>query len=89
MRNVYSGRHTAQHSAHGGGHGLCGRVVMSASSNDRFAPILRDLKGLARSARWSCWRWGDAELASELDVQCLFDDPATAAEGLARRFVLG
>ena len=63
-------------------------VVMSAVSNDRFAPIARELTGLARRRPLVLAGGGATpELATELDVQCLTDDPATAAEGLARQFV--
>ncbi|MBD0282494.1 MAG: cobalamin B12-binding domain-containing protein [Thermoleophilaceae bacterium] len=64
-------------------------VVMSAVSADRFAPIARELRALAR--RCSLLLAGPGatpEVAAELDVQCLSDDPATAAEALSRRFVI-
>ena len=64
-------------------------VIMSAVSSDRFAPIAKALRGLAR--RRPLVLAGAAatpELAAELDLQCLRDDPATAAEALSRRFVI-
>jgi DNA-binding transcriptional MerR regulator len=64
-------------------------VVMSAVSADRFAPIARELRALAR--RYPLILAGSGatpEVAAELDVHCLHDDPATAAEALSRRFVI-
>jgi MerR family transcriptional regulator, light-induced transcriptional regulator len=64
-------------------------VVMSAVSADRFAPIARDLRALAhRRPLVLAGSGATPELAAELDVQCLHEDPATAAEALSRRFVL-
>lgn len=63
-------------------------VVMSAVSSDRFGPIAKDLKGLARRRPLVLAGAGATpELATELDVACLHDDPASAAEGLSRQFV--
>jgi hypothetical protein len=51
--------------------------------------IAKDLRGLARRCPLVlAGRGATPELATELDVQCLHDDPATAAETLSRRFVL-
>jgi hypothetical protein len=59
-------------------------------SNDRFAPIARDLERLSHRRPLVLAGGGATpELAAELDLQCLYDDPATAAEALSRRFVLG
>jgi MerR family transcriptional regulator, light-induced transcriptional regulator len=64
-------------------------VIMSAVSADRFAPIARDLRALARRRPLVLAGSGATpELAAQLDVQCLQDDPTTAAETLSRRFVL-
>ena len=61
---------------------------MSAVSSDRFASIARDLEGLARRRPLVLAGAGATpELASELDVACLNDDPASAAETLSRQFV--
>jgi DNA-binding transcriptional MerR regulator len=64
-------------------------VVMSAVSADRFAPIARELRALARRCQLVLAGSGaTAELAEELGVECLHDDPSTAAEALSRRFVI-
>ena len=63
-------------------------VVLSASSSDRFEPIARDLLGLARRCPLVLAGGGATpELAAELELTCLHDDPVTAAEALSRRFV--
>jgi DNA-binding transcriptional MerR regulator len=65
-------------------------VVLSAASVDRFAAIERDLKGLARRHPLVLAGPGATpELAAELDLRCLHDDPASSAETLSRRFVIG
>lgn len=65
-------------------------IVLSAVSNDRFAPIANELRALARARPLLLAGAGaTAELAAELDIQCVTDDPPTAAEALARRFVTG
>jgi DNA-binding transcriptional MerR regulator len=64
-------------------------VLLAAAASDRFVPIAKDLRGLARRRPLVlAGRGATPELATELDVQCLHDDPATAAEALSRRFVL-
>jgi MerR family transcriptional regulator, light-induced transcriptional regulator len=64
-------------------------VVMSAVSADRFAPIARDLMAMAHRRPLVLAGGGaTSDLAAELDVECLQDDPATAAETLSRRFVI-
>jgi len=90
-RNVYLGADTPPSTIHMAADTVSADVVvMAAVSNDRFAPIERDLQGLSRRRPLVLAGGGATpELAAELDVQCLVDDPATAAEGLARRFVLG
>jgi MerR family transcriptional regulator, light-induced transcriptional regulator len=90
-RNVYLGADTPPSTVHMAADTVSADVVvMSAASNDRFAPIVRDLRGLARKRPLVLAGGGATpELAAELDGQCLVDDPASAAEGLARRFVLG
>jgi methanogenic corrinoid protein MtbC1 len=89
-RNVYLGADTPPSTVHMAADTISADVVvMSAVSNDRFAPIARDLKGLSRKRQLVlAGRGATPELAAELDVECLFDDPATAAEGLSRRFAL-
>jgi DNA-binding transcriptional MerR regulator len=90
-RNIYLGADTPPSTIHMAADTVSADVVvMAAVSNDRFAPIERDLRGLSRKRPLVLAGGGaTAELAAELDVQCLVDDPATAAEGLARRFLLG
>ena len=90
-RNVYLGADTPPSTVHMAADTVSADVVvMSAVSHDRFAPIERDLKGVARKRPLVLAGGGATpELVAELDVQCLLDDPATAAEGLSRRFVLG
>jgi DNA-binding transcriptional MerR regulator len=90
-RNVYLGGDTPPSTIHMAADTVAADVVvMSAVSSDRFAPIARDLMGLSRRRPLVLAGGGATpELAAELDVQCLHDDPATAAETLSRRFVLG
>ena len=89
-RNVYLGADTPPSTVHMAADTVSADVVvMSAVSNDRFAPIERDLKGLARKRQLVlAGRGATPELAAELDVECLHDDPVTAAERLSRRLVL-
>jgi DNA-binding transcriptional MerR regulator len=62
-------------------------IVLSAVSSDRFEPIERDLARLARGRPVVlAGRGATAQLAAELGLRCLHDDPATAAEALSRRF---
>jgi DNA-binding transcriptional MerR regulator len=64
-------------------------VVMSAVSVDRFVAIARELRPLAHRHHLVLAGPGaTVELAAELDVECLQDGPATAAEALSRRFVI-
>jgi len=90
-RNVYLGADTPPSSVHMAADTVeADVVVLSAVSTDRFAAIARDLKGLARRRPLVLAGGGASpELASELDVQCVYEDPATAAGALSRRFVLG
>jgi len=90
-RNVYLGADTPPSSVHMAADTVeADVVVLSAVSTDRFAAIARDLKGLARRCPLVLAGGGASpELASELDVQCVYEDPATAAGALSRRFVLG
>ena len=63
-------------------------VVLSSTSIDRFTSITKALKGLAAKRPLVLAGGGaTAELAARLNLQCLHDDPATAAEALSRRFV--
>lgn len=64
-------------------------ALLPAASSDRFVGIAKELRGLARRCPLVlAGRGATPELATELDVPCLHDDPATAAETLSRRFVL-
>jgi methanogenic corrinoid protein MtbC1 len=61
-------------------------IVLSAASEDRYEPIIKDLAALARRRRLLIAGGGATrELAAELGAEYLTDDPATAAEGFARR----
>jgi DNA-binding transcriptional MerR regulator len=88
-RNVYLGADTPPSSVHMAADTIAADVVvLSAVSNERFAPIARDLKGLARRhALVLAGAGATPELAVELDVDCLHDDPVSAAESISRRFV--
>jgi MerR family transcriptional regulator, light-induced transcriptional regulator len=89
-RTVYLGADTPPSSVHMAADTISADVVLlSAASSDRFIAIAKDLRGLARRRPLVlAGRGATAELAAELDVQCLHDDPATAAEALSRRFML-
>jgi MerR family transcriptional regulator, light-induced transcriptional regulator len=89
-RNVYLGADTPPSSVHMAADTIrADVVVLSAVSSDRFAPIARDLLGLGgRHHLVLAGRGATPELAAELDVQCLSDDPVTAAEALSRRLVM-
>jgi DNA-binding transcriptional MerR regulator len=90
-RVVYLGADTPPSSVHIAADTISADVVvLSAASVDRFAVIERDLKALARRHRLVlAGRGATPELAAELDVRCLHDDPVSAAETLSRQFVLG
>jgi DNA-binding transcriptional MerR regulator len=90
-RVVYLGADTPPSSVHIAADTISADVVvLSAASVDRFAAIEGDLKGLARRHPLVlAGRGATPELAAELDVRCLHDDPVSAAEALSRRFVLG
>jgi DNA-binding transcriptional MerR regulator len=89
-RNVYLGADTPPSTVHMAVDTVSADVVvLSAVSSDRFAPIVKDLRGLARRCPLVLAGPGASpDLAAELDVQCLHDDPAAAAEALSRRFVM-
>jgi methanogenic corrinoid protein MtbC1 len=89
-RIVYLGADTPPSSVHMAADTISADVVvLSAASSDRFVAIVKDLRGLARRRSLVlAGRGATPELAAELDVQCLHDDPATAAEVLSRRFLL-
>jgi DNA-binding transcriptional MerR regulator len=89
-RIVYLGADTPPSSVHMAADTISADVILlSAASSDRFVTITKDLRGLARRRPLVlAGRGATPELATELDVQCLHDDPATAAETLSRRFVL-
>ncbi len=89
-RNVYLGADTPPSTVHMAVDTVSADVVvLSAVSSDRVAPIVKDLRGLARRCPLVLAGPGaSAGLAAELDIQCLHDDPAAAAEALSRRFVM-
>jgi DNA-binding transcriptional MerR regulator len=90
-RNVYLGADTPPSTVHMAADTIeADVVVLSAVTNERFAPIALDLRGLARRRPLVLAGPGATpELAAELDLQCLHNDPATAAEALSRQFILG
>jgi MerR family transcriptional regulator, light-induced transcriptional regulator len=87
-RNVYLGADTPPSTLHMAADTIAADVVvLAAVSEDRFAPIARDLRGLARKRPLVLAGVGATpELTAELDVQHLHGDPVTAAESLSRRF---
>jgi DNA-binding transcriptional MerR regulator len=87
-RNVYLGADTPPSAVHMAADTIdADVVVLAAASSARFAPIAKDLKGLARRRDLLLAGSGATpELAAELDVECIFDDPVTAAEAIARRY---
>ena len=89
-RNIYLGAETPPSTVQMAADTVAADVViMSAVSVDRFAPVARDLRALAhRRPLVLAGSGATPELAAELDIQCLQDDPATAAEALSRRFIL-
>jgi MerR family transcriptional regulator, light-induced transcriptional regulator len=89
-RNVYLGADTPPSSVHMAADTIgADVVVLSAVSSERFAPIARDLIGLAtRHNLVLAGRGASPEVAAQLDVQCLSGDPVSAAEALSRRLVL-
>jgi MerR family transcriptional regulator, light-induced transcriptional regulator len=89
-RNVYLGADTPPSTVHMAADTIdADVVVLSAASNERFAPIARDLVALARRRTLVLAGPGATpELAAELDLQVLHEDPVTAAEALSRQFVL-
>lgn len=89
-RIVYLGADTPPSSVHMTADTISADVVLlSAASSDRFVAIAKHLRGLARRRPLVlAGRGASPELATALDVQCLHDDPASAAGTLSRRFVL-
>jgi MerR family transcriptional regulator, light-induced transcriptional regulator len=89
-RNIYLGAETPPSTVHLAADTISADViVMSAVSTDRFARVGKDLRPLTRTCPLVLAGPGATlELAAELDVQCLQDDPATAAGALSRRFVI-
>ena len=89
-RNIYLGGDTPPSTVDMAADTVAADVtVLSAVSIDRFAPIDRELKSLSRRRPLVLAGGGaTAELAAELELQCLTDDPVAAAETLSRRFVL-
>jgi MerR family transcriptional regulator, light-induced transcriptional regulator len=89
-RNVYLGADTPPSSAHLAADTIgADVVVLSAVSSVRFASIPRELRALAvRHHVVLGGRGASAEVAAELGIECLHQDPVTAAEQLSRRLVL-
>jgi DNA-binding transcriptional MerR regulator len=89
-RVVYLGADTPPSAVHMAADTISADVVLlAAASSDRFVAIAKDLRALAgRRPLVLAGRGATAELAAELDVQCLHDDPSTAAEALSRQFML-
>ena len=89
-RNIYLGADTPVSTVHMAAETIAADViVLSAVSVDRFAPLARELKGLARTRPLLIAGGGATpELCAQLELSSLRDDPAAAAESLARRFVL-
>ena len=89
-RNVYLGADTPPSSVHMAADTIdADVVVLSAVSSDRFGAIERHLRGLAaRHHLVLGGRGATPEVAAELDVECLHEDPVSAAEQLSRRLVL-
>ena len=89
-RNIYLGADTPVSTVHIAAETVAAdAIVLSAVSIDRFAPIAKQLRGLARTRALMVAGGGATpELCAELELQSLRGDPATAAEALARRFVL-
>jgi methanogenic corrinoid protein MtbC1 len=87
-RNVYLGADTPPSTLHMAADTVSADVVVLAGvSEDRFAPIAKDLKGLARKCELVLAGAGATpQLTAELDVQRLHGDPVSAAESLSRRF---
>ena len=90
-RNIYLGADTPPSTVHMAADTVAADVsVLSAASTDRYAPIASELKGLARTRPLVLAGGGATpELAAELDLECVADDPVAAAEALSRRFALG
>ena len=64
-------------------------VVLCGVSTERFEPIAKELSALARRRTLVLGGGGATpELETALDIECLKEDPASAAEAMARRFVL-
>jgi methanogenic corrinoid protein MtbC1 len=89
-RNVYLGADTPPSTVHIAAETIEADVaVMATVSPDKFAPLVRELRALARARPLVLAGAGATpELAAELEVACLHDDPVTAAEALSRRFVI-
>ena len=89
-RNIYLGGETPPNTVRMAADTIAADVVvLSAVSPDRLAPIARDIRALAdRRPLVLAGAGATSELAAELDVERVQDDPATAAEALSRRFVI-
>ena len=87
-RNVYLGADTPPSTLHMAADTVSADVVVLAGvSEERFAPIAKDLRGLARKCELVLAGAGATpQLTAALDVQRLHGDPVSAAESLSRRF---
>ena len=90
-RNVYLGADTPPSTVHMAADTIDANVVvLSAATIDRFATIERQLRRLARARLLMLAGGGaTAEVAAQLDLECLTADPVPAAEALSRRLVTG
>jgi DNA-binding transcriptional MerR regulator len=88
-RNIYLGADTPLSTVHMAADTVSADVVvLAAVSIDRFAPNEKHLRGLARTRPLVLAGGGATpELAAELELECLTDDPVTGAEALSRRFL--
>jgi MerR family transcriptional regulator, light-induced transcriptional regulator len=89
-RNVYLGADTPASSVHLAADTIdADVVVLCAVTSERFASIARELRAVAaRHHVVLAGRGAGPEVAAELGIECLHDDPVTAAEQLSRRLVL-
>ncbi len=65
-------------------------VVLAAATSERFGSIIEPLRALRRDRPLVLAGGGASpKLAAQLDVQCLHEDPVTAAEALSLEFAGG
>lgn len=89
-RNIYLGGDSPPSTVHMAADTVdADAIVLSAVTPERFTPISGQLAGLARGRRLHLAGPGAVpQLAVELEVDCMNDDPATAADAFSRRYVL-